>query len=297
MSVDVEEYFMVEAFADCVKRDSWSEWPSRVVPSTQRILDLFDQYGATATFFFVGWVALKHPKLVRTVSERGHEIACHSYWHRTVYSMTPQAFREDTRTAVSAIEDAAGARLLGYRAPSWSITKDCSWALEILAEEGFAYDSSIFPIHHDLYGMPEASRFPHTIHCRNGTKLQEFPPATVRVFGQNLPAAGGGYLRVLPMTYTHWVFKKFEREYQTMVNVYLHPWEVDPEQPRIKHKLKSQLRHYTNLNGMAARLEQLLQSYSFCSFQKAYRAGSKDQIGSDGSRPWSRQGPTPVASP
>jgi polysaccharide deacetylase family protein (PEP-CTERM system associated) len=268
MSVDVEDYFMVEAFAGSVPRNSWNSWPSRVVVSTQRILDLFDKHNTKGTFFFVGWVAHQYPELVREVSSRGHELACHSFWHRTVYSLTPDEFREDTRSAVNAIEDAAGVKIYGYRAPSWSITKDCLWALDILAEQGFTYDSSIFPIHHDLYGVAGAARFPYTVNCGNGLALREYPPATVRIVGQNFPGAGGGYLRILPMAYTHWFFRKFEREYGERVVVYIHPWELDPEQPRLREKLKSRLRHYTNISATEKRLESLLQNYCFERFRE-----------------------------
>jgi len=268
MSVDVEDYFMVEAFAGSVPRNSWNAWPSRVVASTKRVLDLFDKYNTKATFFFVGWVAHRHPELVREVAARGHELACHSFWHRTVYSLTPEEFREDTRAAVNAIEDAAGVKVQGYRAPSWSITKTCLWALDILAEQGFTYDSSIFPIHHDLYGVAGAARFPYTLQCGSDAVLKEYPPATVRILGQNFPGAGGGYLRILPMAYTHWLFRKFEQDYHERVVVYVHPWELDPEQPRIKDKIKSKIRHYTNLRVAEARLAELLVEYAFQSFQQ-----------------------------
>lgn len=266
LSVDVEDYFMVEAFANSVTKSSWADRPSRVVESTKRTLDLFDRYHVKGTFFFVGWVAEKFPDLVRDVSARGHELACHSYWHRPVYSLTQDEFREDTRAAVKAIEDAAGVKVHGYRAPSWSITKNCMWALDILAEEGFKYDSSIYPIYHDLYGVPGAQRFPYEFTCRNGVQLKEYPPSTVRVFGQNLPGAGGGYLRIFPLAYTRWVFSKFEHSYREKVVVYFHPWELDPDQPRIAEKIKSRLRHYTNLNRMNGRLEYILQHYSFDTF-------------------------------
>ena len=268
MSVDVEDYFMVEAFASSVSQDSWETRPSRVAMSTLRILDLFDRYSVKGTFFFVGWVAHKFPKLVREVHARGHELACHSYWHRTVYSQTQDEFREDTQAAVRAIEDAAGVKVFGYRAPSWSITKDCLWALDVLAEEGFTYDSSIYPIHHDLYGVPGARRFPYTHRLKDGHSLLEFPPATVQVLGQNLPCAGGGYLRIFPLAYTHWAFRKFQEDYGKRVVVYFHPWELDPDQPRIREKLKSRLRHYTNLDKMTDRLEILLQTYSFQPFRE-----------------------------
>src|SRR5712691_6302084 len=259
LSVDVEDYFQVEAFAGSVDRECWDQWPSRVVANTQRVLDLFDDYNAKATFFFVGWVAARFPHLVREVQSRGHELACHSYWHRTVYSLTPEEFRKDTRQAKHVIEDATGVGVTGYRAPSWSITKACLWALDILAEEGFAYDSSIYPIHHDLYGVPGAQRFPYTHALQGGRQLREFPPATIRLAGWNFPAAGGGYLRIFPLFYTEWAFRHIERKYRQPVVVYFHPWEIDPEQPRLPEKLRSRLRHYTNLRKMVDRLRALLE--------------------------------------
>jgi len=270
MSVDVEDYFMVEAFAGTVPLTTWENWPSRVVSNTRRILDLFDRYNTRGTFFFVGWVAEKFPGLVRDVLARGHELACHSYWHRAVYSLTPDEFRKDTRAAVRAIEQAAGVKVHGYRAPSWTITKESLWALDILAEEGFAYDSSIYPVHHDLYGVPGAQRFPHTLTCANGQTLREYPPTTVRIFGTTLGAAGGGYLRILPLVYTLWAFRQIEQNENERAVVYVHPWEIDDGQPRIKDKIKSQLRHYTNLAGMEAKLEGLLQLYSFQCFREVY---------------------------
>jgi polysaccharide deacetylase family protein (PEP-CTERM system associated) len=267
LSVDVEDYFQVEAFAGLVDRKSWDQRSSRVVANTYRVLDLFDQHNAKGTFFFVGWVAERFPHLVREVQSRGHELACHSYWHRTVYSLTPDEFRNDTRQAKQAIEDAAGTAITGYRAPSWSITKSCLWALDILAEEGFTYDSSIYPIHHDLYGVPGAQRFPYTHDCTNGLKLREFPPATLRVLGTNFPAAGGGYLRIFPSAFTELAFRTFEKKYDERVVVYLHPWELDPEQPRISGPLKSRVRHYTNLKNMHAKLDTLLSRRKFQPFE------------------------------
>lgn len=265
MSVDVEDYFQVEAFADVVPRATWEQWPSRVESNTLRILDIFDQHDSKATFFFVGWVAEKFPRLVQEVVDRGHEIACHSYWHRTIYSLDPKEFRNDTRRARQVIEDAGGTRVLGYRAPSWSITKDCLWALDILAEEGFIYDSSIYPIHHDLYGVPGARRFPYTHTCGNGLNLREFPPSTLRFLNQNLPIAGGGYLRIFPSAYNELAFRRFERDNERVV-VYLHPWEIDPEQPRIAGKLKSKFRHYTNLQRMQEKLNSVLKRHRFQRF-------------------------------
>jgi polysaccharide deacetylase family protein (PEP-CTERM system associated) len=263
LTVDVEDYFQVEAFAGSVDRESWDHRPSRVVGNTQRVLDLFDEHNARGTFFIVGWVAARFPYLVREIQSRGHELACHSYWHRTIYSLSPDEFRADTRQAKQAIEDAAGVAVCGYRAPSWSITKACLWALGILAEEGFTYDSSIYPIHHDLYGVPGARRFPYTHACGNGLSLREYPPATLRFLGTNFPAAGGGYLRIFPSALTELAFRRFEIDYHERVVVYLHPWELDPEQPRIHGPLKSRLRHYTNLHRMSAKVEAVLSRHRF----------------------------------
>lgn len=267
LSVDVEDYFQVEAFADKVSIDTWDQWPSRVVGNTHRLLDLFDRHRAKGTFFMLGWVARRFPRLVQEIQARGHELACHSFWHRAVYRLTPEEFRRDTREARDTIEQAAGAAILGYRAPTWSITANCLWALDILAEEGFIYDSSIYPIHHDLYGVPGAQRFAYTHTLSDGYKLREFPPSTVRILGLTLPAAGGGYLRVFPMRYTRMAFDQFENQYRQPLIVYIHPWEVDPEQPRIAGKLRSRFRHYTNLHRTEERLDSLLYDFRFQRFQ------------------------------
>ncbi|HZR29199.1 MAG TPA: XrtA system polysaccharide deacetylase [Terriglobales bacterium] len=266
LTVDVEDYFQVEAFAGSISRESWSQFPCRVTRNCRLLLDIFELYGVKATFFVLGWVARHFPEVVREIHERGHELACHSFWHHRVDSLTPQEFRFDTRAACDAIQQAAGVRVAGYRAPTWSITSRALWALDVLAEEGFQYDSSIYPIHHDLYGIPNASRYPYQHACNNGRSLLEFPPATIRIARMNLPAAGGGYLRIFPLFYTQWVFRQFERRRQPLV-LYLHPWEVDPEQPRIAEKLKSRFRHYTNLHRTQARLEYLLKHYAFESFR------------------------------
>ena len=276
LSVDVEDYFQVEAFAGQVLRESWDNFPSRVVANTQRVLDLFDAHQAKGTFFLVGWVAARFPHLVREVQSRGHELACHSYWHRTVYSLSAKEFREDTKQARRAIEDASGVAVKGYRAPSWSITKNCLWALDILAEEGFTYDSSIYPIHHDLYGVPGAKRFPYMHKCGNGMDLLEFPPATLRFLATNFPVAGGGYLRIFPSAYTELAFRTFEKNYGERVVVYLHPWELDPEQPRIAGPLKSRLRHYTNLQHMEAKMGAVLQRHKFARFCDVLAKGAVD---------------------
>jgi polysaccharide deacetylase family protein (PEP-CTERM system associated) len=266
MSVDVEDYFHVEAFAGVVPRESWNRYPCRVVDNCNRLLDIFDRYGVKATFFMLGWVADRFPAMVREVHNRGHELACHSFWHLKVDSLTPSQFRADTRQACDAIGQAASVRVSGYRAPTWSISKRSPWAFDILGEEGFEYDSSIYPIRHDLYGTPGASRYPYAHVCKDGRRLMEFPPATAKIAGMNFPAAGGGYLRILPLAYTSWVFTQFERAGQPLV-LYLHPWEIDPAQPRIRGPLKSRFRHYTNLHRTENRLHALLQRYRFVPFR------------------------------
>ena len=273
LSVDVEDYFQVEAFANEVPRHTWGDRPSRVVENTRKILNLFERYSSKGTFFFLGWVADRFPGLVREVHAQGHELACHSYWHRRVYSLPPSEFREDVRISKDAIEQAAGAAVYGYRAPSWSINKDSLWALDILAEEGFRYDSSIYPIRHDLYGVPDAPRHPYVYRCRNGRVLTEVPPPTVRIAGFNFPGAGGGYFRIFPFSYTEWVFRTFERHYRKPVVTYFHPWEIDPQQPRIPVGLKSRFRHYTNLGMVEERLGLMLQKHLFQPIAAALETG------------------------
>ena len=273
LSVDVEDYFQVEAFAKDLPRSTWENWPSRVVENTRKILNLFERHGAKGTFFFLGWVADHFPSLVREVQAKGHELACHSYWHRRVCSLTPSEFREDVRISKDAIEQAAGVPVCGYRAPSWSINRDSFWALDVLSEEGFLYDSSIYPIRHDLYGIPDAPRFAYVYPCRNGAELTEVPPPTVRIAGFNLPGAGGGYFRLFPFSYTEWVFRHFERHYKKPVVTYFHPWEFDPEQPRIPARIRSRFRHYTNLAIAEKRLGLLLQRHLFQPIAKALAAG------------------------
>ena len=267
LSVDVEDYFHVEAFADRIRPEAWPQFPSRVVQNTHRVLEMFDQAGAHATFFVLGWVAEKEPALVREILAAGHEVACHSHMHRRVFTMTPREFREDLWRARRALEDAGGEKVLGYRAPTFSIRQESLWALEILVEEGFLYDSSVFPVKHDLYGMPRAPRFPYKWRFRSGSSLYEIPPQTVRVFGRNLPVAGGGYLRILPMRYTRWALRRVREQEGRPVVVYFHPWELDPQQPRLSGKLRSRFRHYLNLGRMEQRVRELLRAGQFVSLK------------------------------
>ena len=265
LSVDVEDYFQTEAFSRAAPRQDWDRYPLRVVDNTRRLLDLFDGYNAKATFFIVGWIADRAPALVREISARGHELACHSYWHRTVYSLSSREFRQDTRDARRSIEDAAGIAVNGYRAPTWSITRSSLWAIDILAEEGFAYDSSIYPIHHDLYGIPGAMDHPYVWRTRNH-QIVEIPPATLAVGRTRLPAAGGGYLRILPLSYTCMAIDQLTRRNLLPV-IYLHPWEIDPEQPRLNGNWKSRIRQYWGLKSFEPKLHQLLCRYQFQPFR------------------------------
>jgi polysaccharide deacetylase family protein (PEP-CTERM system associated) len=265
ISVDVEDYFQVEAFSRVIKRDEWSQYPSRVEVNTRRLMDLFDESGVKATFFVLGWVADKHPQIVREIVSRGHEPACHSYWHRLIYNLSPDEFRRDTALAKDCIEQAAGRKIFGYRAPCFSITKRCLWALDILTELGFRYDSSIFPVRHDWYGIPEAPRKPFQIATPSGL-LTEYPMATFSFSRTpNLPVGGGGYLRMLPSWYTRLGVRRAWREGITVIT-YVHPWEIDPEQPRVAASLKSRFRHYTNLEKTKRRLSDLLAMGSFSPF-------------------------------
>jgi polysaccharide deacetylase family protein (PEP-CTERM system associated) len=262
LSVDVEDYYHVEAFRDRIQPKTWPLYPSRVVENTRRVLDLLSSRGARATFFVLGWVAERHPQIVREILDAGHEIGCHSYWHRCIWRLSPEEFRADTRRAREAIEDAGGRAVLGYRAPSFSIVDRSRWAIDILAEEGFVYDSSVFPIHHDVYGIPHAPRFPFRWTNRQGHRLYEIPPTTMRLGPWNLPAAGGAYLRILPEWYTRWAVRGARREGRALV-VYFHPWEIDPHQPRLKGRIKSEFRHYFQLGRMEGRLERILATGNF----------------------------------
>ena len=268
LTVDVEDYFHVEAFTDVVRRSDWDLYECRVELSTHRLLDLFDEWGVRATFFILGWVAERYPGLVREIVARGHEPACHSYWHRLIYKLSWREFRDDTRQAKAAIEDAAGMAVRGYRAPSYSIVKKSLWALSILVEEGFHYDSSIFPIRHDIYGMAEASRVPYQIETESGPLL-EFPLTTFRMqTSRNLPVGGGGYLRIFPFWYTKMGVERAEADGVPLI-AYVHPWEIDAEQPRVPGRAKSRLRHYTNLANMEEKLGKLVQLGHFTNFQQS----------------------------
>ena len=262
LTFDVEDYFHVEAVAASVSRADWGQFAPRVEHNTRRIMDLLDVHRVAATFFVLGWVADRHPALVREIHARGHEVGCHSYEHRLVHSMKRSEFRDDVRRAKATIEDAAGTVVYGYRAPTFSVVESSLWALDILAEEGFEYDSSVFPIHHDRYGMPAAPRFPHRVRGGSGD-IVEFPMTTLRVAGQRLPFCGGGYFRLLPYAAIRAGLRWINgRERQPGI-VYLHPWELDPQHPDLPLRGLGRRRHYLNIKGTAGKLERMLRDFAF----------------------------------
>jgi polysaccharide deacetylase family protein (PEP-CTERM system associated) len=261
-SVDVEDFFQVSAFERVIDRSQWDSFDRRVEANTRKLLELLDRFDVRSTMFVLGWIAERAPELVREIQAAGHEIAVHGYDHRRVTSMTPEEFREDVRAAKRVLEDVSGVEVLGYRAPTYSIVKETMWATDILLEEGFRYDSSIFPIRHDRYGIPDAPRFPWVISQQNGSRLVEFPISTVRLLGMNLPFIGGGYLRLFPASYIRWGMRRLNRQGRPAI-VYVHPWEVDPEQPRQPVGWLTRWRHYRNLDQTEQRLAGLFERFRF----------------------------------
>lgn len=270
LTVDVEEYFQVSLFERHAPPATWDRFPRRAADSVRMLLELFAKRGAKATFFTLGWVAERERTLMREIVAAGHEVASHGYAHRQVHDFLPETFRADLRRSRAAIEDASGQRVRGFRAPSWSIGPRTSWALEVLAEERFVYDSSIFPIRHDRYGWPGAPRHAHVLRLRAGS-LIEVPPATARVFGMNVPVAGGGYLRHFPLALMKHGIASLQREGIPAV-VYLHPWEIDPGQPRIDAPFLSRVRHYRNISKVLPRLDALLSRFEFGSVTSMLKA-------------------------
>jgi polysaccharide deacetylase family protein (PEP-CTERM system associated) len=271
MTVDVEDYFHVSAFDGIVPRASWATLESRVERNTERLLTILDQAGVTATFFVLGWVAERFPALVRRIAEQRHEVASHGYAHRLVYDLTPGMFREDIRRSKDVLETAAGAAVEGYRAPSYSVTPRSLWALDVLIEEGFRYDASIFPIHHDRYGIPLSPRHPYYLN-RPGGSIVEAPASTVRWGLLNFPVAGGGYFRILPYQWTRWGIARINRLECRPAIFYMHPWEIDPDQPRLTGSLLSRFRHYRNLHTTESRLRRLLSDFNFASMAVMLRS-------------------------
>lgn len=271
LTIDVEDYFQVAALAEAVDHDDWHAMEYRVEANVNRLLELLDQEQCKATFFTLGWVADKSPELVKAIHKAGHEVASHGYSHQLIYNQTPEVFREETRRSKQILEDITGEPVTGYRAASYSITNQSRWALDILAEEGFTWDSSIFPVHHDRYGMPGTPRWPHKLTTDKGYELAEFPLSTLKLPGYTLPIAGGGYFRLFPYWFSRWGLGSINRQRQPFV-FYLHPWEIDPGQPRLDVKWFSRFRHYNNLDVCEQRLTRLLRHFSFTTMSDVLRS-------------------------
>jgi polysaccharide deacetylase family protein (PEP-CTERM system associated) len=274
-TIDVEDYFHVYAFASHIPRDSWDRLPCRVEPNVEKILDMLDEHEAHATFFMLGWVGERYPGLARRIVARGHELASHGYGHQLVSTLTRREFSEDISRAKRLLEDVAGVPVQGYRAPSFSIGKDNLWALECLTEAGYRYSSSIYPFQSDHYGMPDAPRFAH--YPAAGRGLLELPPTTVRLFNRNLPAAGGGYFRLLPYGLSRWCLNRVNTVDGKPCIFYFHPWEIDPGQPRQRGaSVRSRFRHYVNLSAMERRLRALLKDFKWGRMDRLFLEGDRE---------------------
>jgi polysaccharide deacetylase family protein (PEP-CTERM system associated) len=262
-TVDVEDYFQVSALAPAIARDSWFEREYRVEANTDRVLAALADHGVHGTFFVLGWIAEKSPGLVRRIAAAGHEIASHGYSHELIYSQSPSEFRTETAVSKNRLEDIIGARVTGYRAASFSITERSLWALDVLIDLGFEYDSSVFPIRHDRYGIPGASRDPGRISAPSGRTIVEFPMAAAEFLGMQVPVSGGGYFRIFPYWLTRAGLGRINGKRGQPFVFYMHPWEVDPGQPRIDVGFVSRFRHYTNLDKCETRLRRLLKEFRF----------------------------------
>jgi len=263
LSFDIEEYFHAEVFSGVVRREQWSGLESRVARTTELLLDVLDEATTAATFFVLGWVAERHAALVRRIAERGHEVACHGYGHQMITRLSRSEFTADVERAKGLVEDAAGVGVIGYRAPTFSVVRETLWSLEVLADQGFQYDSSIFPIVHDRYGIPDAPRFPHRRTTKSGAELTEFPLSTVVRGRWRIPVAGGGYFRLLPYWVTCRALRDINAREGQPAMVYLHPWELDADQPRLPMGRLSRFRHSVNTRRTESKLRRLLREFEF----------------------------------
>jgi polysaccharide deacetylase family protein (PEP-CTERM system associated) len=262
-SIDIEEHFHVSAFDRVIDRTDWDAQQSRVVSNTDRLLDILAEFNVNGTFFVLGWVAERHPDLIRRIASANHEIGCHGFSHKKVYEQSPKVFRGETRRARQAIEDITGRSPTGYRAASFSITKRSLWALDILLEEGFSYDSSIFPVVHDNYGYSGAAPEPGVICTPEGNHIYELPMSTISILGVRMPIGGGGYFRLYPYVVTKALLQAKNRQQKPFI-FYCHPWEIDTDQPRVEQASRlSKFRHYNNLHKFEYRLRMLLEQFSF----------------------------------
>lgn len=266
MTIDVEDYFQVSAFAPHIPRSEWNTRECRVERNVDRILALLDRHSTKATFFTLGWIAERYPQLVRSIGDAGHELASHGYGHERASDQTEAAFFADVQLAKILLEDISGREIKGYRAPSFSIGAGNQWAFDCLERAGYTYSSSIYPIKHDHYGMPDAPRFPHRIRG-----MLEVPATTLRMFNRNWPASGGGYFRFMPYALSRWMLQRVNQQDQRPATFYFHPWEVDPGQPRVAGiSAKSKFRHYLNLDRMEARLGRLLSDFKWGRMDQVY---------------------------
>jgi polysaccharide deacetylase family protein (PEP-CTERM system associated) len=288
LTIDVEDYFQVSAFAPYIRRDEWDRRECRVERNVGRVLELLAAHGVQATFFTLGWIAERYPQLVREIVAQGHELASHGHGHQRASELDPAAFRDDVSRAKAVLEDVSGRRVRGYRAPSFSIGTTNLWAFDVLAETGHHYSSSVYPIRHDHYGMPDSPRFAYRL--ANG--LLEVPVTTLRLFNRNLPSSGGGYFRLLPYAVSRWMIGKVNRDDDESAVFYFHPWEIDVDQPRVAGiDARSRFRHYVNIGRMEQRLRQLLADF---------RWGRMDHLflgGGAASRPPLRATPTRSVTP
>lgn len=264
ITVDVEDWFHVSVLRHIIPFEAWDRQESRIKPNLTRIIRLFEEYGVKATFFVLGWLAEKYPEIVEVIVSHGHEIGSHGYAHRVIYEHSPDEFKRDLDKSITLLEKIGGHEIKYYRAPSYSITRDSLWAFEILMERGIEYDSSVFPIKHDLYGIKEVPRFPFFIEFANGKKLVELPPSTLKVAGENIPISGGGYLRLFPFWFIQNGLKKINEDGKPVI-FYFHPWELDPGQPKLQMSPIARFRHYSNLESTEKRIRHLLESFLFSS--------------------------------
>ncbi len=270
LTVDVEDWFHTQASSQAVSLKEWEDYPVRIHNNTARLLELFARYQVKATFFVLGWVAEKFPDIVENILKSGHEIASHGYSHQLIYKQSLEEFQEDLGKSLQTLEKIAGQKIIGYRAPSFSIRQGNNWVFDKLYELGIRYDSSIFPVWHDLYGIPSAPRFPFPIRLQDNQVIWEFPLSTVKMFGRNIPLAGGGYLRLFPYWFTRRGLKSLEAQ-NHMGIVYIHPWELDQDQPKLELNGLSRFRQYTNIKSMYHKMEKLLSEFEFISMGEAFQ--------------------------
>ena len=273
LSVDIEEWFHPEAVQYQFPTEIWSEQTGRVDENVEKLLNLFDEKNAKATFFTLGWVAKEYPGIIKKIVDSGHEIATHGLMHRMVTKLTPEEFEKDLGESIKILEDTSGQKILGFRAPTFSIVEETFWAWEIMLKLGLIYDSSVYPIWHDRYGVPDAPRSVYTAFEQNGNSLTEFPMSTMRLFGKNIPFGGGGYLRIFPNWFTRMGIKSVNKEGLPAI-MYMHPWEFDPEQPKLNLGKLQSLRHYYNIDKNLSKLGQLLDEFKWTSFKNVIEKNS-----------------------